>query len=155
MADLKVGDQAPDFELPRDGDGTVRLADLQGKPVVFYAYPKDDTSGCTAQAVDFTQQSEEFAALGAGIIGISPDPVKKHDSFKSKHDLSVTLISDEDKKTLQDYGVWKEKSMYGKKYMGVERSTFLIDGDGKIARVWRKVKVPGHVDEVLQALKAL
>lgn len=155
MPELKEGVAAPDFELPKDGGGHIRLADLKGKAVVLYAYPKDDTSGCTREALDFTAMAQEFSAAGAVVLGISPDPAKRHDAFKKKHDLDVTLLADEDKKTLQDYDVWKEKSMYGRKYMGVERSTFLIDADGRIARIWRNVKVPGHVEEVLEAVRAL
>ncbi len=152
---VSEGDVAPGFELTRDGGGTVTLDQFKGKPVVLYFYPKDDTSGCTKEAVDFSALAEEFSAAGAEIIGVSPDPVKSHDKFKAKHELSVTLASDEEKETLQAYGVWGEKKMYGKTYMGVERSTFLIDGNGKVARVWRKVKVPGHAETVLEAVKAL
>ena len=146
---------APDFDLPTDGGGRVKLSELKGNPIVVYFYPKDDTSGCTKQAIEFTALKPEFDALGVRIIGVSPDPPKSHDKFKTKHDLSIQLVSDEAKTTLQDYGVWVEKSMYGRKYMGVERSTFLIDGDGRIARVWRKVKVPNHVNEVLAAAREL
>jgi len=149
------GDVAPGFELPRDGGGTVALDEFAGKPVVLYFYPKDDTSGCTKEAVNFSALASDFAAAGAKIIGVSPDPVKSHDKFKAKHDLTVTLASDEEKQAIQAYGVWGEKKMYGKTYMGVERSTFLIGKDGKIAKVWRKVKVPGHAEAVLEAVKAL
>ncbi len=149
------GDVAPGFDLPRDGGGTVSLEEFKGKPVVLYFYPKDDTSGCTKEAVNFTALAGEFAAAGAEIVGVSPDPVKSHDKFKAKHELSVTLASDEEKGVIQAYGVWGEKKMYGKTYMGVERSTFLIDKDGKIARIWRKVKVPGHAEAVLEAVKSL
>ncbi len=152
---VSEGDAAPDFVLSRDGGGTVSLADMKGKPVVVYFYPKDDTSGCTKEAVNFSALADEFAALGAEVIGISPDPVKSHDKFKAKHDLAVTLAADEEKQAIQAYGVWAEKKMYGKTYMGVERSTFLIDKDGKIAKVWRKVKVPGHAEAVLEAVKSL
>lgn len=152
---VSEGDAAPDFSLPRDGGGTVRLKDFKGKPVVLYFYPKDDTSGCTKEAVNFSALAAEFAAAGAEVVGVSPDPVKSHDKFKSKHDLKVTLAADEDKKAIEAYGVWTEKKMYGKTYMGVERSTFLIGKDGKIAKVWRKVKVPGHADAVLEAVKEL
>lgn len=154
MTELAEGTTAPDFSLPRDGGGTVSLADFRGRTVVLYFYPKDDTSGCTTEAVAFTGLIGEFEKASAVVIGMSPDPVKQHDKFKAKHDLQVILAADEEKTTLEAYGVWQEKSMYGKKYMGVERSTFLIDGDGKITRIWRKVKVPGHAEEVLEAVKA-
>ncbi|MCT7375352.1 peroxiredoxin [Chelativorans salis] len=155
MAGLDKDDEAPDFELPRDGGGSLRLSELRGKPVVLYFYPKDDTSGCTAQAIDFTARKAEFDALGVAIVGMSPDSQKSHDKFKAKHGLAIDLVSDPEKKVLEAYGVWVEKSMYGRKYMGVERTTFLIAPDGRIAQVWRKVKVPGHVDAVLEAAKAL
>lgn len=153
MAVPEIGQEAPDFELPRDGGGSVRLSSLRGKPVVLYFYPKDDTSGCTSQALDFTARKPEFEALGAVILGISPDPVKKHDKFKAKHELTIDLLSDEEKAVVQKYGVWVEKSMYGRKYMGVERSTFLIDANGIISQSWIKVKVTGHVNAVLAALQ--
>lgn len=149
------GEKAPDFTLPTDGDGTVTLSDLAGKPVVVYFYPKDDTSGCTKEAIGFTEHKEAFEALGVTIIGISPDSPAKHDKFKAKYDLTIMLGADEEKTVVEDYGVWVEKSMYGKKYMGVERSTFLVDSAGVIAKTWRKVKVPGHVEAVLDAAKAL
>jgi peroxiredoxin Q/BCP len=152
---VSEGDVAPGFALPRDGGGTVSLEAFKGKPVVLYFYPKDNTSGCTKEAVNFSELAEEFAAAGAEIIGVSPDPVKSHDKFKAKHELAITLVSDEEKEAIQAYGVWAEKKMYGKTYMGVERSTFLIDADGKIARAWRKVKVPGHAETVLEAVKSL
>lgn len=155
MTDLTAGDMAPDFSLPRNGGGTVSLSDFAGKPVILYFYPKDDTSGCTTEAVDFSGLTEEFAKLGATVIGVSPDSVKSHDKFAAKHNLSVVLAADEEHQALEAYGVWKEKSMYGKTYMGVERSTFLIDKSGKIAEVWRKVKVPGHAEAVLKATQAL
>ena len=155
MTELTVGSKAPDFNLPRDGGGTLSLSDFAGKPVVLYFYPKDDTSGCTVEAIDFSSMKDEFAAHGAAIIGMSPDPVKSHDKFVKKHNLTIALAADEEKTALEAYGVWAEKSMYGKKYMGVERSTFLIDANGNIAKIWTKVKVPGHVQEVLAAVKAL
>ena len=155
MTDLTAGDMAPDFSLPRNGGGTVSLSDFAGKPVILYFYPKDDTSGCTTEAVDFSGLKEEFAKLGATVIGVSPDSVKSHDKFAAKHNLSVVLAADEEHQALEAYGVWKEKSMYGKTYMGVERSTFLIDKSGKIAEVWRKVKVPGHAEAVLKATQVL
>ena len=151
-SNLTAGSMAPAFTLPRDGGGSVSLADMKGKWIVLYFYPKDDTSGCTREAIDFTAKAGEFEAKGAIILGVSPDSVKSHDKFRDKHNLGITLLSDEEKGMLEAYGVWKEKSMYGKKYMGVERTTFLIDPEGRIARVWEKVKVPGHVDEVLGAI---
>ncbi|MGP4673280.1 thioredoxin-dependent thiol peroxidase [Agrobacterium salinitolerans] len=155
MTDLTIGSPAPDFTLPRNGEGTVTLSKLQGKAVILYFYPKDDTSGCTAEAIDFSALGGEFEAANAVVIGISPDSVKSHDKFAAKHSLSVMLASDEERKVLEAYGVWKEKSMYGKKYMGVERTTFLIGRDGKIAEIWNKVKVAGHAQAVLEAAKKL
>ncbi|OJF93350.1 peroxiredoxin [Pararhizobium antarcticum] len=155
MTELTIGASAPDFTLPRDGGGTVSLAEFKGKAVVLFFYPKDDTSGCTAESIAFTSLAADFEAAGAVIIGLSPDSVKSHDKFAKKHALSVILASDEEKATLSDYGVWVEKSMYGRKYMGVERTTVLIDKDGNLASVWQKVKVPGHAEAVLDAAKAL
>jgi len=155
MSQITEGSTAPDFALPADGGSTLTLSSLRGKIVVLYFYPKDDTSGCTREAIAFSQLRPEFEAHDAVILGMSPDTAAKHDKFKAKHDLSVTLVADEEKSALQEYGVWTEKSMYGRKYMGVERSTFLIDRNGKVARVWRKVKVAGHAEEVLEAVKAL
>lgn len=146
------GEKAPDFDLPAAGGENIRLKDFAGKTLVLYFYPKDDTSGCTKQAIAFSEALPDFHALGAEVVGVSPDTLARHEKFRDKHDLSVTLLSDEARETLEAYGVWVEKSMYGRKYMGVERSTFLIDADGRIVRVWRKVKVPGHVEEVLQAV---
>ncbi|MEA3534932.1 peroxiredoxin [Rhizobium sp. CC-YZS058] len=154
MTAIAEGTAAPDFTLPRDGGGTVSLSDYRGKTVVLYFYPKDDTSGCTVEAIDFTAKVEDFAEAGAVVIGMSPDPVKAHDKFIKKHGLGIVLASDEDKSTLEAYGVWAEKSMYGRKYMGVERTTVLIGPDGTVRKVWEKVKVPGHVDEVLAAAQA-
>ncbi|MEP1442848.1 MAG: thioredoxin-dependent thiol peroxidase [Hyphomicrobiales bacterium] len=151
---LNEGDQAPKFSLPADNGQTVSLSDYTGEKVILYFYPKDDTPGCTKQAIGFTEKVKEFKAQGAVIIGMSPDKAAKHDKFIAKHSLAITLAADEEKETLQAYGVWVEKSMYGKKYMGVERTTFLIDESGKITQIWRKVKVPGHVDAVLEAVKA-
>jgi len=151
MEKLGIGDLAPDFNLPRDGGAEQSLSQLRGKPVVLYFYPKDDTSGCTLEAHDFTALKPEFDKIGVEIIGMSPDKAAKHDKFKEKHELNITLVSDEEKTTLMAYGVWVEKSMYGRKYMGVERTTFLIDKTGKIAEIWHKVKVPGHAQAVLQA----
>lgn len=150
-----IGAKAPDFSLPTDGDDTIKLSKLKGAPVVLFFYPKDDTSGCTAEAKAFTGLAAEFEAAGAHILGISPDSVASHAKFKTKHSLGVTLLADEEKRVVEDYGVWVEKSMYGRKYMGVERSTFLVDAKGRIAEVWRKVKVPGHAEKVLEAVKAL
>jgi thioredoxin-dependent peroxiredoxin len=153
--DLVEGEPAPDFELVTDGGGRAHLKDLKGKPVVVYFYPKDDTSGCTAEAIAFNGLRGKFAAAGATVVGVSPDSAAAHDKFKAKHVLKIALASDPERSAIEAYGVWKEKSMYGRKYFGVERSTFLIDRDGRIARIWRKVKVPGHADEVLAAVKAL
>jgi len=155
MAELIPGTEAPDFDLPRDGGGTVSLSSLRGKPVVLYFYPKDDTSGCTSEAIDFSALKPEFDKIGVVVIGMSPDSAKSHDKFKKKHDLKVDLVSDETKDVLQAYGVWTEKSMYGRKYMGVERTTLLLDADGRIAQVWPKVKVPGHAAAVLEAARSL
>lgn len=149
-----VGDKAPNFNLDSE-DGPISLGDYSGNPLVLYFYPKDDTSGCTKQAIGFSERKADFDAIGAAILGVSPDPVKSHAKFRGKHDLTISLGADPDKATLEAYGVWKEKSMYGRKYMGVERSTFLIDGNGVIRKAWRKVKVPGHVDAVLDAVKSL
>lgn len=151
----EIGDDAPDFTLPTDNDGTFSLSAQKGAPVVVYFYPKDDTSGCTKEAIAFTEALPDFQAAGAKIIGISPDSAAKHDKFIAKHGLKIILGADEDKRVCEAYGVWVEKSMYGRKYMGVDRSTFLVDADGKIAKVWRKVKVPGHAEKVLEAVKAL
>ena len=152
---VDAGEAAPAFKLSADGGAEVSLAAFKGKKVVLYFYPKDDTSGCTAEAIAFNGKRREFEAAGAVLVGVSPDSVASHDKFKKKHGLEFALAADPEKATLEAYGVWQEKSMYGHKYMGVERSTFLIDAKGKIARVWRKVKVPGHADEVLAAVKAL
>lgn len=151
---LAVGDIAPDFELPADGGGTLRLGDLRGKPVVIYFYPRDDTPGCTKEAIGFSCLIDRFAALGVAVIGISGDSPGSHDKFIAKHDLKVRLASDTSQAVMQAWGVWVEKTMYGRKSMGVERSTFLIDAGGRVARVWRKVKVEGHVEEVLAAVEA-
>lgn len=152
---LDVSDTAPDFTLPRDGGGTVSLSDLRGDLVVLFFYPRDDTPGCTKESIGFSEQLQAFADAGAQVFGISKDSVAKHDKFVAKHELTTPLLSDEHGTMCEDYGVWKEKSMYGKKFLGIERSTFIVDREGKIAHVWRKVKVPGHVDEVLEAVKAL
>lgn len=155
MTTLDAGALAPDFTLPADNGETVTLSAMRGKNVVLYFYPKDDTSGCTKEAIAFSGMIDDFTQANTVILGMSPDSAAKHDKFKAKHELTVKLVADEEKQALQAYGVWAEKSMYGKKYMGVERSTFLIDTDGKIAKVWRKVKVPGHAEAVLEEAKAL
>ncbi|ODR99865.1 alkyl hydroperoxide reductase [Methyloceanibacter methanicus] len=152
---LQVGDKAPSFTLPTDGGGEISLKDCKGEAVILYFYPKDDTSGCTAEACAFRDALPDFSKAKAKVIGVSKDPVKKHDKFKEKYDLTFPLASDEDGKICDAYGTWVEKSMYGRKYMGIERSTFLIDGKGVIRAIWRKVKVPGHVDEVLKAAQEL
>jgi len=149
----ETGDIAPDFTLPRDGGGDLTLSALRPKMVVLYFYPKDDTSGCTKEAVGFTEAAAEFEAAGAVVVGASRDSVTSHDKFVAKHGLGVILVSDENSDLCERYGVWVEKSMYGKKYMGIERATFLIDGQGRIVRTWRNVKVPGHVEEVLAAVR--
>jgi len=153
--ELGEGDPAPDFALPTDGGGKASLSGFRGKPVVLYFYPKDDTSGCTAEAVGFTGLKTAFDAAGAVVIGVSPDSAASHDRFKTKHKLKVALAADPGRSAIEAYGVWKEKSMYGRTYFGVERSTFLIGRDGRIARVWRKVKVPKHAEEVLKAAQGL
>ncbi len=149
------GTAAPAFDLPRDGGARIRLADLAGRKVALYFYPKDDTSGCTKEAMEFNALRAEFDAANTTVIGVSPDDAKSHDKFKAKYELGFALASDTEKAMLEAYGVWVEKSMYGRKYMGVERTTFLIDAAGTVARVWPKVKVPGHAAEVLAAAKAL
>ncbi len=151
MAQLKEGDLAPDFTLLSDEGKTVSLASLRGNPVVLYFYPKADTSGCTRQANDFNSLLDEFKKLDCTILGVSPDAVKALARFKAKYGLAFTLLGDESHATLEAYGVWTTKSMYGRSYMGVERSTFLIAKDGRVARAWRKVKVDGHVRDVLAA----
>jgi peroxiredoxin Q/BCP len=152
---LQDGEIAPEFSLHDDGGSYVRLSKLKGRVVVVYFYPKDDTSGCTQEAKDFSCLAQEFAEAGAEVIGISPDSAASHKKFKDKYDLPLRLLADDSKEAAKAYSVWVEKSMYGRKYMGVERSTFLIDSRGKLARSWRKVKIPGHAEEVLTAVKAL
>lgn len=152
---LAAGDKAPDFALPDDAGGQVSLASFAGKKLVLYFYPKDDTSGCTKEAIDFNALQPEFKKAGATILGASPDLAASHAKFKTKHGLDLALASDELKTMLEAYGVWVEKSMYGRKYFGVERTTFLIGPDGRIAKAWNKVKVPGHAAAVLEAVKAL
>lgn len=153
--ELNVGDKAPNFDLPRDGGGQVRLADFAGKPLVLFFYPKDDTTACTTESISFTTLAADFKKAGIAVLGISPDSVKSHDKFVKKHALSVPLASDEEKTMATAYGVWREKSMYGRTYMGVVRSTFVIGADGRIARIWDKVKVAGHAEDVLAAAKGL
>ncbi len=150
---LSAGLPAPTFSLAADGGKTVSLSDYVGKKLVLYFYPKDDTSGCTAEALDFNAKLDAFAACNTAILGVSADNVASHDKFKKKYELNFTLASDETKSMLESYGVWVEKSMYGKKYMGIERTTVLIDENGAIAKTWNKVKVPGHVNEVLEDVK--
>jgi thioredoxin-dependent peroxiredoxin len=150
-----IGDKAPDFTLPTDGNGKVTLSGLAGKKVILYFYPKDDTSGCTAEACGFRDAFPDYSGTDAVVIGISKDSVASHDKFKKKHDLPFTLASDASADVCEKYGTWIEKSMYGRKYMGIDRATFLIDRDGTVRGAWRKVKVPGHVAEVLKAARAL
>jgi len=152
---VEKGSKLPAFRLPTDDGGTVASADLAGRPAVIYFYPKDDTPGCTAQAKDFTRLAPEFRAAGVAVIGISPDGVKRHQKFREKYELDLRLAADEDHAVAEKFGVWIEKSMYGRKYMGVDRSTFLIDAKGGVAETWRKVKVPGHAEEVLAAARSL
>lgn len=152
---VEIGKKAPAFSMKTDGGGKVALSDLKGKNVVLYFYPKDDTSGCTAEACGFRDNSAAFKKLDAVVIGVSRDSVESHDKFKKKYDLNFALGSDESGKVTEAYGVWVEKNMYGKKYMGIERATFLIDGTGTLRGMWRKVKVPGHVEEVAKAIKQL
>jgi peroxiredoxin Q/BCP len=149
------GNPAPRFRLPRDGGGEVSLADFAGRKLVLYFYPKADTSGCTREAQAFSALKAEFAAAGADILGVSADPVKKLDAFKAKYRLVIPLASDETHHVLEAYGVWGKKSMYGRTYMGITRATFLIGSDGRVARIWPKVKIEGHAEEVLAAAKAL
>jgi thioredoxin-dependent peroxiredoxin len=152
---LQDGDKAPDFALPTERGETIELSRLKGKAVVVYFYPKDDTSGCTAEAKDFSELAPKLKKSGIEVVGVSPDSVESHQKFRTKHGLSVQLAADTEKTVAMAYGVWAEKSMYGRKYMGVERSTFLIDKQGRIARVWRKVKVTGHAEEVLTVAQGL
>ena len=155
MSELSEGSPAPDFKLPGDNGTEVSLSAYRGQAVVLYFYPKDNTSGCTKEAVAFNDLSSDFKTAGVAVIGVSPDPVSSHDKFKAKYGLTFPLAADEGTEVATAYGVWAEKSMYGKKYMGVERTTFLIDREGVIRKAWRKVKVPGHAEEVLAAAKAL
>ena len=154
MTELIEGMPAPEWSLPGSGGDTLTSV-RDGRPLALFFYPKDDTSGCTKEALAFSALKPQFDALGIDVIGMSPDSAAKHDKFVAKHELTVPLASDEEKRALDAFGVWVEKSMYGRKYMGVERSTFLIDGEGRIVRIWRKVKVPGHAEEVLEAARPL
>lgn len=149
----EVSDPAPDFTLPRNGGGSVSLADLRPGSVVLFFYPRDDTPGCTRESIDFSQYLQSFADAGVTVLGISRDSVASHEKFAAKHDLSVPLLSDENGTTCEDYGVWGEKKMYGKTFMGISRTTFLIDGQGIVLKRWDKVKVPGHIQTVLEAVK--
>ncbi|TMM54330.1 peroxiredoxin [Sulfitobacter sabulilitoris] len=151
----EISQPAPDFTLPRNGGDDVTLSDLRGAPVVLFFYPRDDTPGCTKESIGFSDHRQAFADAGAQVFGVSKDSIASHDKFAAKHDLSVPLLSDEHGTVCEDYGVWTEKKMYGKTFMGIERTTVLIDADGKVAKVWNKVKVPGHVEEVLAAVRAL
>jgi len=155
MTELAIGHAAPQFELPKDGGGMIRLTDFRGKIVVLFFYPKDDTTGCTAEAIDFTRRMPDFESCGAVVMGISPDSVGRHERFKSKHQLAMPLIADEMHVALAAYGVWAKKSLFGRKYMGVVRTTFLIDRSGTIARIWRNVRVTGHAAEVLAAVQEM
>lgn len=155
MTEAIIGKKAPDFSLPTDGNGTISLASLKGKNVVLYFYPKDDTPGCTTEAKEFRDSMEQFEAQDTVIIGVSKDTPSCHNDFKKKYNLNFTLVSDKDGSLCEAYDVWKEKSMYGKKYMGIERSTFLIDKQGILRKEWRKVSVNGHADEVFKVARAL
>ena len=155
MTVLKPGDRAPDFALPRDGGESLTLSDFKGRKLVLYFYPKADTPGCTKEAIDFSALKAAFGRAGTDIVGVSADPVAKQDRFRDKHGLKIALASDESKEMLTAYGVWGEKSMYGRKFMGVKRTTYLIGPDRRVARIWENVKVPGHAEDVLAAAKAL
>ncbi len=155
MTELKIGDKAPDFTLPADGGGQIALNDYTGKNLVIYFYPKDNTPGCTTEALDFTAHTPKFDAANTAILGVSKDSVKKHDNFIAKHDLKVRLISDQDSDMIERYGVWVQKKLYGREYMGIERATFLIDKNGKIVQIWRKVRVKGHAEQVLEQAQSL
>jgi peroxiredoxin Q/BCP len=153
--DLKPGDKAPSFKFATDDGGSLSASSLKGRPYVLYFYPKDDTSGCTREAIDFTAAMKKFETLGIPVVGVSKDSVESHKKFKTKHKIKISLASDPDIEGAKAYGVWGEKSLYGRKYMGIERATFLVDAKGVIREVWRKVKVPGHVEAVLAAAKSL
>ena len=153
--EIKTGDKAPGFSLATDSGGKVSLSSLKGQPFVLYFYPKDDTTGCTNEALAFSENLKKFERLGVNVVGISKDSVASHDRFKTKYKLKLTLASDPEVEAAQAYGVWGEKTLYGRKYMGVERATFLVDAKGRIREIWRKVRVPGHVEAVLAAAKSL
>jgi thioredoxin-dependent peroxiredoxin len=155
MTVLQPGDRAPDFTLPRDGGDSLSLRDFKGRKLVLYFYPKANTPGCTKESIAFSKLKSAFARAGTDVVGVSADPVKAQDKFRDKHDLKVPLVSDEEKKMLSAYGVWGEKTLYGRKFMGVRRTTYLVGPDGRVANVWENVKVDGHADEVLAAAKAL
>lgn len=155
MTSIDVGQPVPDFSLETDEGKTLRLSDLKGRKLVLYFYPKDDTTGCTKEAIDFSALIDAFAAADTVVVGVSKDSVASHGKFRDKHDLKVGLASDPSGEVIERYGAWVEKNMYGRKYMGIERSTFLIDRDGKLAQIWRKVKVPNHAEQVLKAAQAL
>lgn len=155
MAQPAIGDIAPDFHLPEDLNGNLTLSSLRGQKVVLFFYPKDDTSGCTKESIAFSELKQDFDKADTVVVGISPDPISKHQKFRIKHNLTTLLVADEEKATLETYGVWVQKNMYGRQYMGVERTTFLIDRDGKIAQIWNKVKVAGHAEIVLKTAQAL
>jgi len=153
--ELAPGDRAPAFKLATDGGGEISSAALKGQAYVLYFYPKDDTSGCTREAIDFSAAKRKFAAAGIEVVGVSKDSATSHEKFRRKHNLKITLASDAELKTAQGYGVWVEKSLYGRKYMGMDRATYLVDAKGVVRQIWRKVKVPGHVEAVLSAAKSL
>jgi len=155
MTQLKIGDLAPDFRLPKAGGGELSLSEYRGEKVVLYFYPQDNTPTCTLQAIDFSGRAGDFRKAGAVVIGLSPDSVKSHDRFCARHDLTIPLVADEDRKVTEAYGVWREKTTFGRTYMGVVRSTFLIGRDGRIAAIWDNVRLKGHIDSVLEATKAL
>ena len=154
MTELKIGDRAPDFSLPADGGDTISLSDYKGRYLVLYSYPKDSTPGCTTEAIDFTAHLADFEANNAAVVGVSKDSVKRHDNFINKNDLGIRLISDAESDMIERYGLWVEKKLYGRTYMGIERATFLIGPDGTIRQIWRKVRVKGHAEAVLAALNA-
>ncbi len=155
MSKITKGDPIPPIHLPSDISGNIEIGPANDKPVVLFCYPKDDTSGCTRESIEFTEKMDEFNKLGVVVYGLSPDPVKKHLKFREKHSLGMALLADEEKTVLEQLGIWVEKSMYGRKYMGVDRSTYIIGTDGSVLEAWNKVKVPGHVDEVLAKAKEL
>lgn len=150
-----VNDDAPDFTLPQSDGDPVRLSDLKGQTVILFFYPRDNTPGCTKESIGFSEKMQSFSDAGALVFGISKDSIASHEKFTTKHDLGVPLLSDENGTVCEDYGVWKEKKMYGKTFMGIERTTVLVTPEGRIGHIWRKVKVPGHVDDVLETVQSL